>query len=58
MAEVSRAYVVRDAGTAGRPGKIRNTYPYSLRDLLQALEDARLRSLTSGPQVVAVVTGR
>jgi len=54
----SRAYAVRDAGSASRLGKVYKTYPYTLRSLLEALDDARLRSLNKGPQVVTVVTGR
>jgi hypothetical protein len=34
------------------------TYPYDLRSLLEALEDARLRSFHEGPQVLTVVAGR
>lgn len=37
---------------------MRKTYPYDLRSLLKALEEARLRSFNAGPQVVTVVTGR
>lgn len=39
-------------------GKVYRTYPYNLRSLLEALNDARLRSFDEGPQVVTVVTGR
>lgn len=54
----SKSYVVRDAGTGGRPGKVYKTYAYTLRCLLEALEDARLRSCAGPPQVVTVVTGK
>jgi hypothetical protein len=57
MAE-TRSYAVRDAGPPSRLGKIYRTYPYDLRSLLEALDDARLRSFSEGPQVVTVVTGR
>jgi hypothetical protein len=57
MAE-ARGYAVRDAGTPSRLGKIYKTYPYDLRSLLEALEQARLRSFNEGPQVVTIVTGR
>lgn len=57
MAE-TRSYAVRDAGTPSRLGRVRKTYPYNLRSLLEALDDARLRSFNEGPQVVTVVTGR
>jgi hypothetical protein len=58
MARASKSYAVRDAGTVGRLGKIWKTYPYSLRSLLEALDDAHLRSINGGPQVVTVVTGQ
>lgn len=54
----ARGYAVRDAGRPSRLGKIYKTYPYDLRSLLEALEEARLRSFNQGPQVVTVVTGR
>ncbi len=54
----SRAYAVRDAGSASRLGKVHETSPYTLRSLLEALDEARLRSLDEGAQVVTVVTGR
>jgi hypothetical protein len=54
----TRGYAVRDAGQPSRLGKIYKTYPYDLRSLLEALEQARLRSFNQGPQVVTVVTGR
>lgn len=57
MAE-ARSYAVRDAGTPSGLGKIWKRYPYNLRSLLEALDDARLRSFGHGPQVVTVVTGR
>lgn len=57
MAE-TRGYAVRDAGSPSRLGKVHRTYPYDLRSLLEALDDARLRSFHGGPQVVTVVTGR
>lgn len=55
---VSKSYVVRDAGTGSRLGRIYKTYPYTLRCLLEALDEARLRSCAGPPQVVTVVTGR
>jgi hypothetical protein len=57
MAE-PRSYAVRDAASPSRLGKVWKTYPYDLRSLLVALDDARLRSYDEGPQVVTVVTGR
>ncbi len=53
-----RAYVVRDAGTSSRLGKLYKIYPYTLRSLLEALEDARFRSFTGPPQVVVLMDGR
>jgi len=57
MAE-TRSYAVRDAGSPSRLGRVRKTYPYNLRSLLEALDDARLRSFNEGPQVVTLVRGR
>jgi hypothetical protein len=57
MAE-ARGYTVRDAGSPSRLGKVYKTYPYDLRSLLEALQQARIRSFHEGPQVVTVVTGR
>lgn len=56
MAE-RRAYIVRDAGAPGRPGPVHQIYPYTLRALLDLLDDARLRSLTQGPQECVRVDG-
>jgi hypothetical protein len=58
MATVGKSYAVRDADTGTRLGKVYKTYPYTLRSLLEALEDARLRSYNEPPQVVTVVTDR
>jgi hypothetical protein len=55
MAQVGTAYVVRDAGTPSRLGKIYKVYPYTLNALLEAMDDARLRSFSAGPQVVVRV---
>jgi hypothetical protein len=41
-----RAYVVRDAGSPSRLGKLYKIYPHTLDSLLEALEDARFRSHT------------
>ncbi|MBV9384591.1 MAG: hypothetical protein JOY82_23895 [Streptosporangiaceae bacterium] len=54
----SKSYAVRDVGTGSRLGTVYRTYPYTLRSLLEALDDARLRSYAGPPQVVTVVTGR
>ena len=58
MATAARSYTVRDAGTGTRLGKVYKTYPYTLRSLMEALEDARLRSYNGPLQIVTVVTGR
>lgn len=55
MAEAK--YVVREAGTPRRPGKIHKTYPYNLTSLIEAMDDARLRSFTGSAQVVVRVNG-
>jgi hypothetical protein len=57
LAEVRRAYVVRDVGTPSRLGKIYKVYPYTLRALIDAMEDARFRSFAGEPQVVIKVEG-
>ena len=56
MARVAAAYVVRNAGGAeGAPGTD-DIYPYSLSGLLDAMEDARLRSFGAGaPQEVVAM---
>lgn len=52
MAGERRAYLVREAGTRG---KVYKMYPYSLRALIDALEDARFRSFTGTPQELVKV---
>jgi hypothetical protein len=58
VAAESKSYAVREAGPPSRLGKVRKAYPYDLKSLLEALSDARFWSLTGGPLVVTVVTGR
>ena len=53
MVTVGRAYVVRDANA--EPGSVDRVYPYTLRGLTDALEDARFRSYAGRPQELAVV---
>jgi hypothetical protein len=53
-----RAYVVRDAGSPSRLGKLYKIYPHTLDALLEALEDARFRSHTGPPQIVILMEGR
>jgi hypothetical protein len=56
MAKAGGAYVVRDAEVAGvEPGNVDKLYPYTLRGLTDALEDARFRSFAGPPQVVLVL---
>jgi hypothetical protein len=54
MARAGAAYVVRDEST-GTPGNVDKLYPYTLRGLTDALEEARFRSFAGPPQVVAVM---
>jgi hypothetical protein len=54
MARAGGAYVVRDDG-AGAPGNVDKLYPYTLKGLTDALEEARLRSFAGPPQVVEVI---
>lgn len=58
MAAQRRAYVVRDEGTPSRLGAVYKVYPYTLRALLDALDDARFRSFGGGPQLVVRVDGQ
>jgi hypothetical protein len=68
LARAGGAYVVRDddAGARGargargdspstRPGNVDKLYPYTLRGLTDALEEARFRSFAGPPQVVVVM---
>ena len=56
MTEAGKGYVVRDAETTGGKGsKVDQLYPYTLRGLTEALEEARFRSHTGSPQVLAVL---
>jgi hypothetical protein len=57
MTTAGRAYVVRDAGPGPGPGEVTQVYPYTLRGLTTALEDARFQSFGDTPQVVAIMTG-
>jgi len=56
MPDPPAAYVVRDepAGTGRHPDPL---YPYTLRGLLTAIEDARIRSFGDAAQVVVVREG-
>lgn len=58
MARAGGAYVVRDDGggqPGGPPGNVDKLYPYTLRGLTDALEEARFRSFAGPPQVVLVM---
>jgi hypothetical protein len=57
MADARLAYLVRDAGSSSRPGRVLRMYPYTLRALLDALDEARFRSCREGPQLVIKVEG-
>jgi hypothetical protein len=56
MTEAARGYLVRDADPArGQGAKVDQIYPYTLRGLTEALEEARFRSHSGAPQVLAVL---
>jgi hypothetical protein len=46
------AYVVRDESAGGGSGNVDKLYPYTLKGLTDALEEARYRSYAGPPQVV------
>jgi hypothetical protein len=54
MARAGGAYVVRDDGAGTTPGNVDKLYPYTLKGLTEALEEARFRSFAGPPQVVMV----
>jgi hypothetical protein len=58
MARAGGAYVVRDdsaGGQGGGAGNVDKLYPYTLKGLTEALEEARFRSFAGPPQVVLVM---
>jgi hypothetical protein len=65
MASAGGAYVVRDDGAGGAPGSagqgntgpgnVDKLFPYTLKGLTDALEEARFRSYAGPPQVVMVM---
>jgi len=56
MTEAAKGYLVRDAeATGGRGRKVDQIYPYTLRGLTEALEEARFRSHSGAPQVLAIL---
>ena len=56
MARAGGAYVVRDDETDAGQGNVDKLYPYTLRGLTDALEEARFRSFSGPPQVVLAIT--
>ena len=58
MARAGGAYVVRDENAGTTPGNVDKLYPYTLKGLTDALEEARFRSFAGPPQLVMVVTER
>ena len=56
MTDAAKGYLVRDAETTGGKGrKVDQIYPYTLRGLTEALEEARFRSHSGAPQVLAIL---
>jgi len=54
MTDAAKGYLVRDAETTGgKSRKVDQIYPYTLRGLTEALEEARFRSHSGAPQVPA-----
>jgi len=55
MARAGSAYVVRDDEADTAAGNVDKLYPYTLKGLTDALEEARYRSYAGPPQVVLVL---
>jgi hypothetical protein len=55
MARAGGAYVVRDDKAGGETGNVDRLFPYTLKGLTDALDEARFRSHHGPPQVVAVL---
>lgn len=53
MATGGRAYVVREAEAGA--GEVTRVYPYTLKGLTEALDDARFQSMSGVAQVLAVI---
>jgi hypothetical protein len=49
------AYVVRDESPGESSGNVDKLYPYTLKGLTDALEEARFRSFAGPPQVVMIM---
>jgi hypothetical protein len=56
MARAGSAYVVRDDAAGTTPGSVDKLFPYSLKGLTDALDEARFRSSAGPPQVVLVMS--
>jgi hypothetical protein len=54
MARAGSAYIVRDDCAGAARGNVDKLYPYTLKGLTDALEEARFRSYAGPPQVVLV----
>jgi hypothetical protein len=55
MARAGSAYIVREDGAGTPAGNVDKLYPYTLKGLTDALEEARFRSYAGPPQVVLVM---
>lgn len=55
MARAGGAYVVRDEDAAAQSPNVDKLYPYTLKGLTDALEEARFRSFAGPAQIVAVM---
>lgn len=55
MARAGGAYVVRDEDAAAQSANVDKLYPYTLKGLTDALEEARFRSFAGPVQIVAVM---
>jgi hypothetical protein len=55
MARAGSAYVVRDDAAGTTLGSVDKLFPYTLKGLTAALEEARFRSFAGPPQVVVVM---
>jgi hypothetical protein len=55
MARAGGAYVVRDEDAGAASGNVDKLYPYTLKGLTDALEEARFRSFAGPPQVVVIM---
>ena len=56
MVRAGSAYIVRDDDGGAARGNVDKLYPYTLKGLTEALEEARFRSFAGPPQVVLVKT--